>query len=99
VNLEVLYSTAHAEFSDTKLLGGGKVAADYLIARRAPTGQVAHHRFGTPKQLVTAKLFRGLVSVIGKVASRLAATIAHNGIYGLRISMLALNLAARYSVD
>jgi len=31
VNLEVLYSAAHAEFPDTEPLGGGKAVADYLI--------------------------------------------------------------------
>jgi glycosyltransferase involved in cell wall biosynthesis len=31
VNLEVLYSAAHAEFPDSEPLGGGKAVADYLI--------------------------------------------------------------------
>jgi glycosyltransferase involved in cell wall biosynthesis len=31
VNLEVLYSAAHADFPDTEPLGGGKAVADYLI--------------------------------------------------------------------
>jgi glycosyltransferase involved in cell wall biosynthesis len=31
VNLEVIYSAAHAEFPDTEPLGGGKAVADYLI--------------------------------------------------------------------
>ncbi|MGA2139562.1 MAG: glycosyltransferase family 4 protein [Verrucomicrobiia bacterium] len=31
MNFEVLYSAAHAEFSDTEPLGGGKAVADYLI--------------------------------------------------------------------
>jgi len=31
VNLEVLYSAAHAEFPNTEPLGGGKAVADYLI--------------------------------------------------------------------
>jgi glycosyltransferase involved in cell wall biosynthesis len=31
VNIEVLYSAAHAEFPDTEPLGGGKAVADYLI--------------------------------------------------------------------
>jgi len=31
VNLEVLYSAAHAEFPDTEPLGGGKAVADYFI--------------------------------------------------------------------
>ncbi len=31
MNLEVLYSAAHAEFSDTEPLGGGKAVADYFI--------------------------------------------------------------------
>ncbi|HVM59627.1 MAG TPA: glycosyltransferase family 4 protein [Verrucomicrobiae bacterium] len=31
MNLEVLYSAAHAEFPDTEPLGGGKAVADYLI--------------------------------------------------------------------
>ncbi len=50
MNLEVLYSAAHAEFSDLEPLGGGKAVADYLI-REWRTGEPFAFSVLSPKSL------------------------------------------------